>query len=131
MEECVHGMEPAWCATCAKSDDTAATSTSTSSFHGGELKQDVLNDVTDMLDLPRIVLPKGGGSSLPSEVFDVAAKRVGVASGSMPRVCEAIVRKAGHDYLTAYDSRGTLSGGGSTVTLPGLQALRKALGELL
>jgi hypothetical protein len=131
LEECMHGMEPAWCATCSKSDDTLAASASTASFHGGEQKQDVLNDVTDMLGLPRYVLRKGGGSSLPSEVFDAAARRVGVAVGSMPDICEAIVRTAGYEYSTAYDSRGTLSGGGSTVTLAGLQALRKSLRELL
>lgn len=131
MEECVHGMDPAWCATCSKTDDTVSGRASTASFHGGELKQDVLNDITDLLGLRRYVLPPGGGSSLPAEVFDVAARRVGVAVGSMPEICEAIVLKAGYTYSTSYDSRGTLSGGGSTVTLPGIQAMRKALLALL
>lgn len=131
MEECVHGMDPAWCATCSKTDDTVSAGASTGSFHGGELKQDVLNDITDLLGLRRYVLPPGGGSSLPSEVFDAAARRVGVPLGSMPEICEAIVRKAGHTYSTSFDSRGTLSGGGSTVTLAGIQAMRKALRVLL
>jgi len=131
MDECVHGIDPAWCATGSKTDDTPSNRVGADSFHGGERKQDVLNDVTDMLGLPRFVLREGGGSSLPSEVFDAAARRTGVSNGSMPEVCEFIVRKAGHPYSPSFDSRATVSGGGSTVTLQGIQAMRKALGALL
>lgn len=131
MEECLHGMDRAWCAICSQTDDTVSSHASTGSFHGGELKQDVLNDITDLLGLRRYVLTPGGGSSLPSEVFNAAARRVGLPPGSMPEICESIVRMAGHNYSTSFDSRGTLSGGGSTVTLPGIQAMRKALRALL
>lgn len=131
MDECVHGMDATWCATCSKADDTVNVRAATSSFQGGELKQDVLNDITDMLGLRRYVLPPGGGSSLPSEVFEAAAGRVDLPARSMPEICEAIVLKAGHTYSTSFDSRGSISGGGSTVTLQGMQAMRKALGVLL
>lgn len=94
-----------------------------------EIKQDVLDDVTDLLGMPRYQV--GVGSSLPSEVFDAAALRVGVAASSMPDINEAIIVRAGLPYYHAYDSRASVSGGGSTVTLEGLQALREALRILL
>lgn len=95
---------------------------------GGETKQDVLNDVCDLLNIPRQDVARG--SSLPSEVFQIAARRAGVPGGTMPEVCEAVIKKAGMIYSPGYDSRATLSGGGSTVTLEGIQALRTALGKL-
>ncbi len=49
----------------------------------------------------------------------------------MPEVGEAIVLRAGHTWSSTYDSRDTFSGGGSTVTLSGLQAVRRALKELI
>jgi hypothetical protein len=131
VDECVHGMDPTWCATCSETDDALSDRVSATSFHGGERKQDVLNDITDLLGLPRYILPPGGGSSLPSAVFDAAAHQAGVPTGSMPEVCESVVRKAGHAYSPSYDSRATNSGGGSTVTLEGIQALRKALLTLM
>lgn len=131
MDECVHGMAPAWCATCTRTDDIGSSREGASSFHGSERKQDVLNDITDLLGLPRHVLPEGGGSSLPSEVFNTAARRARVPLGSMPEICESLVRKAGQPYSSSYDSRATISGGGSTVTLEGIQAVRTALRALL
>ncbi len=96
---------------------------------GGETKQDVLNDICDILEMRRMTVSLG--SSLPSTVFAEAARQAGVASGSMPEVCERIVHRAGHRWSPAYDSRGSMSGGGSTVTLEGIQAMREALRPLL
>ena len=130
MDECRHGMDPAWCATCSNTDDTATSRSGSYGFHSGETKQDVLNDVTRMLGMPSRQISVG--SSLPSDVFAAAATRVGVASsGSMPEVLERVVGKAGHSYHPSFDSRGSISGGGSTVTLEGIQALRTALRTLL
>ncbi|MBH0110833.1 hypothetical protein I6E81_11700 [Salinibacterium sp. NG22] len=130
MDECHHGMDPAWCATCSNTDDTSASRSDSHGFHGGETKQDVLNDVTRMLGMRSRQVSVG--SSLPSDVFAAAALRVGVAAtGSMPEVLERIVAKAGHEYHSNFDSRGSLSGGGSTVTLEGIQALRSTLRTLL
>lgn len=96
---------------------------------GGEVKQDVLEDLCDLLGMP--VLATYVGSSIPKEVFREAARRVGVPIGSMPEITQAIIEKAGMRYSPDYDSRATLSGGGSTVTLEGMQALRTALRTLL
>lgn len=122
--------DPAWCATCSKTDDTTTSGSGSYGFQGGETKQDVLNDVTRMLGMPSRQVSVG--SSLPSDVFAAAANRVGVAStGSMPEVLERVVAKAGHRYSPSFDSRGSISGGGSTVTLEGIRALRSALRALL
>lgn len=95
-----------------------------------ETKQQVLDDLTAILGIRPMSL--GVGSSVPSEMFREAAVIVGVPVGTMPEICEAIVLKAGHHYDTEYfDSRTTPSGGGSTVTLDGLKAMRNALKVLL
>lgn len=128
MDECVHDMEKEWCGTCNRTD-VGPSRLGTSGLHGGETKQDVLDDICRLLGIRRQTVSVG--SSLPSEVFAEAARRVGVASGTMPEVCEAIVRKAGLVYSSSFDSRATLSGGGSTVTLEGIQSLRSSLAILL
>lgn len=92
-------------------------------------KQQVLNEITELLDMRPVRVLKG--STLPAAVFEEAARRAQVPYESMPQVCQAIVRKAGLPYLPEYDSTLTPSGGGSTVTLDGLQAMRDALRVLL
>lgn len=129
MEECVHGMEYAWCGICNKVSDVSSSRLGTYGYQGGETKQEVLNDVCRLLGIPRQAV--SNGSSLPSDVFAEAARRIGVRPGSMPEVCEAIIRKAGHVYAPTFDSRASSSGGGSTVTLEGIQAMRRALQKLL
>lgn len=129
MDECIHLMDPALCSICNKQPDIGGSRVGSYGYSGGETKQDVLNDVTDLLGLPRHVVSVG--SSLPSDVFFAAASRVGVPSGSMPEICEAIVLKAGRIYSSSFDSRGSISGGGSTVTLEGFQEMRSALRTLL
>lgn len=49
----------------------------------------------------------------------------------MPDQAERIVKAAGLPYLPTFDSRGTPSGGGSTVTLEGLYQVRNAVEELI
>lgn len=129
MTDCLHGFDTDWCALCAGTDAGVNGSSGPLSKQG-ELKQEVLNDITELLGMDRIV-PLGVGSSIPSEVFEIAAQRVGVPSGSMPEICEAIVLKSGQIYSPDFDSRKTFSGGGSTVTLLGLQAMRGSLRQLL
>lgn len=130
MSECMHGIEIEWCGVCTRVSEVA-TSTRLGMYghHGGETKQDVLDDVCRLLGIKRQAVSVG--SSLPSDVFAEAARQVGVDASSMPEVCEAIVQKAGHIYAPAFDSRASSSGGGSTVTLDGIQAMRAALRILL
>jgi len=130
MAECMHGMEIEWCGVCTNAvGAVGATRLGSYGYQGGETKQDVLDDVCRLLGVPKQAVSIG--SSLPSTVFAAAALQVGVPPGSVPEVCEAIVLKAGHRYSSAFDSRSSSSGGGSTVTLEGIQALRSALRVLL
>lgn len=123
-------MNPEWCGICQDVDGAGQSGSGGSCvWQGGETKQNVLDDVCDLLGIPRRAVSVG--SSLPSDVFQAAASQVGVPGGTMPEVCEAIVLKAGMPYAADYDSRASASGGGSTVTLEGIQAMRKALRSLL
>jgi hypothetical protein len=128
-EDCIHGMNPDWCAVCQKTDHGGIGAPRNYGYYGGQSKQDLLNNVTDQLGLPRETV--GVGSSLPSTVFDAAAKRFGIAYGSMPEVGEALAIKAGRPWDADCDSRGSLSGGGSTVTAQGLEVMNKAIATLL
>ncbi len=70
----------------------------------------------------------GRGSSIPSRMFTDAARRAGVsAAGTMPERAQRVVEAAGLNWDPTFDSRETPSGGGSTVTLAGLERLLEAL----
>lgn len=122
-------MSSAWCGVCSGADKGASSRRGEYGFYGGESKQDLLDKVCRLLGIP--TEPVGVGSSLPSRVFDEAAKRAGVQGGSMPEIGERIAQKAGLTWGPDCDSRGSISGGGSTVTREGLSVLVDALGKLL
>jgi hypothetical protein len=73
----------------------------------------------------------GVGSSIPSELFEGLAERFGVSPGSMPEVGEAVVALAGGRWDDSCDSRGSVSGGGSTVTAIGLERIIAAVHKLI
>ncbi len=129
MDDCIHGLAIGSCSTCNPGSAAEQSRAGSYGWQGGETKQDVLDDVCKLLGVP--MEPVSVGSSLPSSVFAEAARQVGVPSGSMPEICEYIVVKAGLPWSQDFDSRASPSGGGSTVTLEGLQALRRALRILL
>lgn len=96
-----------------------------------KLKQDYLNELTDLLDQPRFTIPKGNGSSLPKHAFEAAARLANVPYRNMPDAARAVITAAGLPYLQGYDSTHKPSKGGSTVTRAGLAALVKAVLELI
>lgn len=124
----MHGMNPAWCATCGGHDDGPRALRGEYGYAGGASKQELLDQICDRIGIPRHQV--GVGSSLPSEVFDAAATFAGVQRGSMPEISEAIAAKAGQAWGPSCDSRGSLSGGGSTVTREGLEVLLRSLAAL-
>lgn len=75
----------------------------------------------------------GVGSSVFKQLFDGICSRFGIDSiGTMPEQAQRIVTAANLPYRADFfDSRGTPSGGGSTVTLEGLQQIKKAVQVLL
>ena len=128
-EDCVHGMNPDWCAVCQKMDHGDIGSPGSYGYYGGQSKQDLLNHVTDQLGLARETV--GVGSSLPSTVFEAAAKRFDIPYGSMSEIGEALAVKAGRPWDADCDSRGSLSGGGSTVTAKGLEVANGSIVTLI
>lgn len=127
--ECVHGMDTAWCAICTKTDDASGSRIGEFGFHGGQSKQQLFDVICDQLGIPRE--PVGVGSSLPSPVFHTMADKAGVPRGSMPEIGQAVAEKAGLAWGPKCVSRGSASGGGSTVSIEGLQVLVRALARLL
>ena len=75
----------------------------------------------------------GRGSSVYKDLFVGACARLGIDSnGTMPELAQRIITAANLPYRADhFDSRLTPSGGGSTVTLEGLQAIKAAIVKLL
>ncbi|GAA4714023.1 hypothetical protein GCM10025782_07880 [Pedococcus ginsenosidimutans] len=122
-------MNPEWCSACRGDDESAFAGVRGSALHGGQVKQDQLDHLCRQLGIPFV--PVGRGSSLPSHVFDEAARRLGVGRGSMPEIGERLATKAGLVWTSDCDSRGSISGGGSTVTREGLDVINRAVAKLL
>lgn len=74
----------------------------------------------------------GIGSSVYKSLFVDLCLKFGIdANGTMPQLAQRIVTKADLPYNAQFfDSRLTPSGGGSTVTLEGLQAIFGAVKKL-
>jgi hypothetical protein len=95
------------------------------SFEPSKTKGDALRRIGDLLGYK---FDLSEGSTVPTALFTAAAQRAGVSdSGSMPVRGERVVQKAGLLWDSKCDSRNAPSGGGSTVTLTGLNRLLEAL----
>jgi len=127
-DECIHGMPRAWCSLCEKAEGPSAGPAKSSSQGERKSKQALLNELCDLLGLPRQRI--GVGSSLPSEAFEAAAELARVPAGSMPEIGERVAARAGLSWRTSYDSRSTPSGGGSTVTREGLEVVVASIRRL-
>lgn len=96
-----------------------------------------VSKATEITEIARLVgIPDPGlfrGSSVPKALFDGVCRRFGIdADGSMPQQAQRIVTAANLPYRSDYfDSRGTDSAGGSTVTLEGLRQIKQAVHVLL
>lgn len=93
-------------------------------------KESEISAIAELVGIPDPGL--GVGSSVPKALFDGVCARFGLDdSGTMPQQAQRIVTAANIPYnSTLFDSRGTPSGGGSTVTLGGLQQIREAVERL-
>ena len=120
-------MNPAWCGICSAPRGSVYSSR-TAGLAGGRTKQDELDVLCDQLGLPREQI--GEGSSIPSHVFDEIRDRYALPHGSMPEVAEAAATAAGLAWSSDFDSRGSRSGGGSTVTFEGMVQLNRAVATL-
>lgn len=129
-EECIHGMTVEHCAMCRPPAGYVppTSRTGVGGFYGGQSKQDLLTALCEELGIPNE--PIGAGSSIPSHVFELLATKTGVSASSMPIIGEAVAQRAGIAWTADCDSRGSVSGGGSTVTADGLRVVLKAYRKL-
>ena len=125
-DECIHGMTPAWCATCQGRKSISGRAAVEFRPYDGRSTQNLLNDLCDLLDVARYVAVPG---SSPSRVFDAAAVRAHVDAGSMPEVGAAIATKAGLSWGPECDNRG-IRHGGTVVSREGVGMVVEALGIL-
>ncbi len=126
-DECIHGMNPMWCANCAERRRAAAPPVDKPSG-GNRSKQNLVDDLCDVLGVARHNL--GPGSTLPPRIFRAAATRAKVRHGTMSKVGSAIAAKAGLQWDAACANPGSLAGGNPTVTREGLDVMVKALSIL-
>lgn len=93
-------------------------------------KEDEIAAIAAMVGIPSPGI--GVGSSVYKALFDAVCARFGLnAGGTMPQQAQRIVTAANLPYRSDwFDSRLTHSGGGSTVTLEGLKAIRRAVSIL-
>ena len=93
-------------------------------------KEDLIASIAKLVGVPNPGL--GVGSSVSKDLFVGVCNRFGLdARGTMPELAQRIVTAANIPYRAdLFDSRLTPSGGGSTVTLEGLQAIKAAVDKL-
>ena len=127
-DECIHGMNPAWCANCADRGRAAASPAVKAGGDRNRSKQDLADNLCDVLGVARHHF--GPGSTLPQRIFKAAATRAKVRHGTMPKVGAAIAAKAGLVWGPECANPGTSIGGSPTVTREGLDVMVKALGIL-
>lgn len=97
-----------------------------------ETKQDVIDDITRAIGAPRIWV--SNGSTEPRIVFEVIVDRFTLPIAphlTKPELAQRISEGAGISWDNSCDSRGTPSGGGSTVTIEGLRRVRRAVRKYL
>lgn len=132
-ERCLHDMLVESCGICRPRAGSVDLGTDRRTGGVGNsdavLKQDSLTALCRLLGIAPLTVGNPG-SSIPSELFDALVDRFGVPNGSMPAVGEAVAAKAGVPWDASCDSRTTGSGGGSTVTGPGMERLVKAVTKL-
>ena len=95
-------------------------------FIPAESKQEALDRLCDALGLERHPGITAKGSSIPEVVFMRALEVTGVPcpeAGGMPAKARAVVEAAGLPWGSDCDSTQSESGGGSTVTLTGLNRI--------
>jgi hypothetical protein len=127
-DECIHGMNPSWCANCAERHRVASPPMGKPSGDRNRSKQDLVNDLCDILGVARH--HSGPGSTLPPRIVRAAATRAKVRHGTMPKVGSAIAAKAGLLWGPECASPAGTTGGNPTVTRLGLAVMIKALGVL-
>lgn len=95
-----------------------------------ETKDDLLNEICDSLGIE--IHQTTVGSSIPRRFFSDLLDYFDLQDeGDAVTACRRILMKAKQDWKSEYSSESTPSGGGGTITLAGLKALRNSVSLLL
>ena len=95
-----------------------------------ETKNDVLQEISGALGIAQFATTVG--SSVPRSFFTEVASYFNVSNtGTAIAVAKRIIKIAGKNWAAEYDSSKTPSGGGGTITLEGLIAIRDSVNLLL
>jgi hypothetical protein len=95
-------------------------------------KQEVIDDITHLVSADPLTVSIG--STEPKGVFDAVNDRLSLGIDralTKPEYAEAIAELAGIPWDATCDSRDTASGGGSTVTITGLERVLEATRTLI
>lgn len=95
-----------------------------------ETKDDLLSEICDSLGIE--IYQTTVGSSIPRRFFSDLLDTFELQDeGDAVSACKQILSKAGQNWEKEFSSESTPSGGGGTITLAGLKALRNAVSLLL
>jgi len=95
-----------------------------------ETKDDLLSEICDSLGIE--IHQTTVGSSVPRRFFSDLLDYFDLQDeGDAVTACKRILSKANQDWEKEYSSESTPSGGGGTITLAGLKALRNSISLLL
>ncbi len=122
QDECLHGLDRGGCSSCGDRVPTDSRATP-SGRPNNRSKQRLLDDLCDLLEVARFAAVPG---SSPARVFQSAAARAKVKSGSMPTVSAAIAAKAGLSWGPECDNRRPRQEA-TMVTREGVAVLTEAL----
>lgn len=95
-----------------------------------ETKDDLLSEICDLLGIENYETTVG--SSVPRRFFSDLLDFFDLRDeGDAVTACKQILAKAGQGWSREYSSESTPSGGGGTITLSGLKALRNSISLML
>ena len=95
-----------------------------------ETKADVLREICNLVSIPEHSTT--AGSSVPRRFFSDLLDTFGIADeGDSVTASKKLFELAKYEWKATYASENTPSGGGGTITLEGLKALRKTVISLL
>lgn len=95
-----------------------------------ETKADIVREICDLVSIPEYTTTSG--SSIPRRFFSDLLDTFGIVDeGDSVTACKKLFGLSNVDWDLSYASENTPSGGGGTITLEGLKALRNVVTYLL
>lgn len=95
-----------------------------------ETKSDIMREISNLVSIPEY--STSSGSSIPRRFFSDLLDTFDISDeGDSVTACKKLFEAANSPWSSNYASENTPSGGGGTITLEGLKALRNVVVKLL